>query len=155
MKALKIIGGVVIVLAIVYVFAAPIGPAPGFFIGGTDTEAPATWPDTSDVHEIRLGVPGILPRVVIIWVVDHEGELFVVGSKGSGWVDGIGESSPVNLRIGDSTYAVTANAVADENSSIRNAWLDKYRPDYPDIVAGFPSAEEAQGVVAVFHLARP
>ena len=154
MKALKIIGGIVIVLAVMFVFAAPIGPVPGFFIGGNETEAPATWPDTSQVHEIKLSVPGVLPRVVIIWVIDYEGELYVVGSRGSGWVDGIGQSSPVKLRIGDNTYAVNANDVTENGDAVRDAWLDKYRPDYPDIVAGFPSAEEAEGIVAIFHLAR-
>lgn len=154
MKALKILVGVIAVLAIVFVFAAPIGPVPGFMIGGTATPTPASWPDTSEVHEIKLSVPGVLPRVVIIWVIDFEDELYVVGSKGSGWVDGIGEGGPVKLRIGDNTYGVMAKAVTKNVEPIRDAWLDKYRPDYPDIVAGFPTAEEAAGTVAVFHLAR-
>ena len=92
--------------------------------------------------------------MVIIWVIDYEGELYVVGSRGSGWVDGIGQSSSVKLRIGDNTYAVNANDVTENGDAVRDAWLDKYRPDYPDIVAGFPSAEEAEGIVAIFHLAR-
>ena len=47
------------------VFVTPIGPMPGFFIGGQPTPVSKAWPDTSKVDEILLKVPGILPRVVI------------------------------------------------------------------------------------------
>ena len=73
-------------IALVLIFATPIGPLPGFFIGGTYTPTPAVWPDTSKEDEILLKVPGTLPRVVIIWVVQVEGQLYVVGGGDSGWV---------------------------------------------------------------------
>ena len=57
------------------VFVTPIGPMPGFFIGGQPTPVPKAWPDTSKVDEILLKVPGILPRVVIIWVVQVDSAL--------------------------------------------------------------------------------
>jgi hypothetical protein len=154
MKALKIALPVLAVLLLVLVWAAPIGPLPGFFIGGTPAEAPAQWPDTSEVHEIELRVPGSPPRVVIIWVVEHGGELHVVGSRESGWVSRIGAGAPVQLRLGDDTYALNATPVTEGWQEILQAYVDKYRPDYPDIVAGFPSLEEAEGQVAVFRLER-
>ena len=43
------------------VFVTPIGPMPGFFIGGQPTPVPKAWPDTSKVDEILLKVPGTLP----------------------------------------------------------------------------------------------
>ena len=154
MKALKIgLLAILVILAVVIV-AAPIGPLPGFFIGGTPTEAPGRWPDTSAVHDIRLKVPGTLPRVVIIWVVQHADELHVVGARDSGWVEMIGPGSPVEMRLGDATYALTATPLTEGWEPVLNAYVDKYRPDYPDIVAGFPSVEEAEGQVAVFRLAR-
>ena len=116
------------------------------------TERPTQWPDTSATHEIKLKVPGTLPRVVIIWVVEQAGDLYVVGANDSVWVDMIGQSSPVEMRLGDNTYALTATLVASGWEPILTAYVDKYRPDYPDIVAGFPSPEEAQGTVAVFRL---
>ncbi|MBM4206272.1 MAG: hypothetical protein FJ194_19380 [Gammaproteobacteria bacterium] len=70
MKVVKIVLYVLVALLIAGLILAPIGPVPGVFIGGTATNSPATWPDTSDVDEIRLGVNGTIPRVVIIWVVD-------------------------------------------------------------------------------------
>jgi len=154
MKVLKIALLVVVVLLVVLVIAAPIGPVPGFFIGGTPTAAPASWPDTSDVHEIRLRVPGSPPRVVIIWVVDYQDALYVVGAKDSGWVSMLGPGGPVEMRLGDHTYALTATPVLDGWQNVLEAYVDKYRPDYPDIVAGFPSMEEAEGKIAVFRLNR-
>ena len=43
------------------VFATPVGPMPGFFIGGQPTRVPKDWPDTSKVDEILLKLPGTLP----------------------------------------------------------------------------------------------
>ena len=153
MKIAKIVAAVVAVLAVILIVAAPLGPMPGFFIGGTEAPAPAQWPDTSDVHEIHLKVPGTLPRVVIIWVVDHDGELHVVGAKDSGWVQMVGDGSPVELRLEGKTYALTATPVT-AYQPVLEAWLDKYRPDYPEIVEGFPPPEEAEGTVAVYRLER-
>ena len=154
MKILKILIAILIPVAIVVAVLAPIGPLPGFRIGGEQTQAPAQWPDTSKVHEIKLKVPGTLPRVVIIWVVEHMGELHVVGENGGGWVSRIGEGSPVEMRIGDKTYALQAQRKREGLRDILNAYVNKYKADYPDIVAGFPSFEEGQDSVAVFTLNR-
>jgi hypothetical protein len=154
MKILKVSLAVIALLLVVLAIAAPIGPVPGFFIGGTPAEAPATWPDTSDVHEIQLSVPGTLPRVVIIWVIDHQGELHVVGAQDSGWVSMIGDGGPVEMRLGDATYPLMATPVREGWQPVLEAYVDKYRPDYPDIVAGFPDISEAEGQVAVFRLER-
>ncbi len=154
MKILNIALAVVAVILVIVVLAAPIGPMPGFFIGGTATAAPAEWPDTSAVHEIKLKVPGTLPRVVIIWVVDYEGELYVVGGEGSGWVTQLGSGGPVEFRLGDATYSLNASRITEGWEPVLTAWIEKYRPDYPDIIAGFPSMEEAEGQMALFKLAR-
>lgn len=154
-KTLKIVVAALVLLAAIVAVAAPIGPLPGFFIGGNTAAPPASWPDTSDVHEIRLKVPRTVPRVVIIWVVEHEGDLHVVGSPDSGWVTMLGDGGPVEMRLGDNTYALYASQVTDGWEPVLTAWLDKYRPDYPDIVAGFPSnVEEASGQFALFRLDR-
>jgi len=154
MKALKIalasLAGLLLVLALL----APIGPLPGFFIGGTLATAPDQWPDTSQVHEIMLKVPGMLPRVVTIWVIDYEGELHVVGSKESGWVTMLEGGSPIEMRLGDMTYALSASAVTEGWQEILEAYVAKYRADYPDIIAGFPTIDEAEELVAVYRLDR-
>jgi hypothetical protein len=154
MKVLKIIAGGVAILLVVVAIAAPIGPMPGFFIGGTPGAAPAVWPDTSGTHEIKLRVPGTPPRVVIIWVVDVAGELHVVGAPDSGWVTRIGAGSPVEMRLGEVTYSLSATPVTEGWLPVLKAYLAKYEPDYPDIVSGFPSVEEAEGQYAVFRLDR-
>ena len=154
MKYLRIGVALLAVVLIVGAMIAPIGPVPGFFIGGTAAQAPPRWGDTSKVHEIRLKVPGTLPRVVIIWVIQQAGELYVVGGKDSGWVQRIGDGSPVEMRLGDDTYALRASPVRDGWEEILQAYVAKYEADYPDIVASFPSLDEARGTVAVFHLDR-
>ena len=154
MRVLKVALPAILVLTLVLLVVAPIGPMPGFFIGGTSVDAPEKWSDTSDVDEIMLKVPGVIPRVVIIWVVEHGGELHVVGGKDSGWVQMIGAGSPVEMRLGDSTYALEASPVAEGWQPILEAYVAKYQADYPDIVAGFPSIDEAADLVAVFRLNR-
>lgn len=154
MRVLKIAFPTILVLVLVAALVAPIGPMPGFFIGGTPTKAPEQWGDTSNVHQITLRVPGSLPRVVIIWVVEQGGDLYVVGSKDSGWVTMIGAGSPVEMRLGDNTYALNASAMVEGWQPVLQAYVAKYEGDYPDIVAGFPSIDEAKELVSVFRLDR-
>ncbi|MCP5067087.1 MAG: hypothetical protein GY946_11025 [bacterium] len=154
MRILKITLSVILAILLVAALVGPIGPMPGFFIGGTATEAPEQWDDTSNLDEIRLRVPGTLPRVVIIWVIEHGGDLHVVGSKDSGWVTMIGAGSAVEMRLGDNTYALNASVVTEGWQEILQAYVAKYQEDYPDIVAGFPDIDEAEELVAVFRLDR-
>ncbi|XOV84027.1 MAG: hypothetical protein ACFHXK_02700 [bacterium] len=154
MKTVKYVLSGAALLAILVIIVAPIGPMPGIFIGGQPTPAPTVWMDTSEVHEIKLAVPGTIPRVVIIWVIQQAGELYVVGARDSGWVKMIGEGSPVKMRLGDNTYALNASLITDGWAPVLNAYVDKYRPDYPEIVEGFPPMEEAQASIAVFRLDR-
>ena len=134
------------------VFVTPIGPMPGFFIGGQPTPVPKAWPDTSKVDEILLKVPGILPRVVIIWVVQVDSALYVVGSRSSGWVQRIADGANVEMRLSDNTYALAAVPIKQELERVVDAYKNKYRADYPDIVAGFPTLEEAGDQFGVFRL---
>ena len=154
MRGLKIALPAILALLLVVVVVAPIGPMPGVFIGGTSTKAPDKWGDTSNVDEIMLRVPGVLPRVVIIWVIEHGGELHVVGSKNSGWVKRIGSGSPVEMRMDDSTYSLKASPVTEGWQQVLEAYVAKYEAEYPDIVAEFPSIDEAADLVAVFRLDR-
>ena len=134
------------------VFATPIGPMPGFFIGGQPAPVPKAWPDTSKVDEILLKVPGILPRVVIVWVVQVDSALYVVGSRSSGWVQRIADGANVEMRLSGNTYALAAAPIKQELERVVNAYKNKYRADYPDIVAGFPTLEEAGDQFGVFRL---
>lgn len=154
MKIFRILIAALILIGLIFVVAAPIGPVPGFFIGGQDQPVPARWPDTSSVSEIRLKVPGLPPRVVIIWVVAQENDLYVVGDKDNGWVQMLGDGSPVEMRIGDDTYALQAHRIDAGAHEIVTAWLDKYRPDYPEIVSGFPAPDSGASPARVYRLGR-
>jgi hypothetical protein len=154
MKILKIVAGLILVLLPVVIVLAPIGPLPGVFIGGTEAALPEQWPETKSVDEIRLKVPGTLPRVVIIWVIQYEQDLYVVGNSTSGWVQMLGEGGPVDMRLEGSTYALKAERLSSDWEQVLQAYVDKYRADYPDIVSGFPSIDEAGGIISVFKLSR-
>lgn len=135
---------------------APIGPMPGLFIHGTPTEVPANWPDTSDEHEILLLVDGALPRVVTIWVIDYEEDLYVLGGTTSGWVEMIGESAPIKMRLGNSTFDLIAERVTNDLLAIMTAYKDKYRADYPEIIeSGELDVNNTDESFRVFRLDRP
>jgi len=154
MKIVKAIAVALVVITLAVIALAPIGPLPGFFIGGEPMDAPEQWPDTSDVHEVKLKVIDQIPRVVIIWVIQYQSELYVVGSRSSGWVKKLGDGGPVALRINDSTYPLTAELMQTDWQPMMLAYIDKYRADYPEIIDGFPPVEEAGDQIAVFHLVR-
>ncbi len=153
MTTLKIASSVLLLLVAAFVWLAPIGPVPGVLIGGTESIAPDSWGQTSSVHEIRLKVNGgLLPRVVIIWVVQVENDLYIVGSRDSGWVSMLVQDGSVQMRMGPNTYQMNASAVTENWQLILERYQDKYRADYPDIVNGFPTIEEAADTIAVFKL---
>lgn len=154
MRIVRIVSAVLVVLGLIVLLAAPIGPLPGVFIGGAETSPPSVWEDTSGIDEIRLKAPGAIPRVVIIWVIDFEGELYVLGMKNSGWTRMIGEGGPVDVRIGDRTYAVRATPIEQRAEEIYAAYIAKYEPNYPEIVASMPSMEEGRDLAVIFRLDR-
>ena len=153
MKVLKIAALVLAVVLAILAWVAPVGPMPGIFIGGTPSPLPDAWGGTRETHEIKLEVSGgLVPRVVIIWVVQVDGDLHVVGFKGSGWTNTLNTGGSVRMRMGDKTYDLDAHLVTSDWQPILEAYLDKYRADYPDIVAGFPELAEAREVASVFRL---
>ena len=46
MKTVKTAGIILGSVLTLLIIIAPIGPLPGFFIGGTTTDVPEKWPDT-------------------------------------------------------------------------------------------------------------
>jgi len=153
MKVLKIGSAILLIALVVAAVAAPLGPMPGFLIGGSATQVPTTWGDTLPIHEIKLQVgEGPVGRTVIIWTVQIDGDLYVVGQKDSGWTGGIGSGSPVRMQMDGNLYELTATPVTVGQADVIGAWLKKYAPHYPEIVEGFPSPEEGSRTTAVFRL---
>jgi hypothetical protein len=145
-----------IVLIIAFVgaaIAAPIGPVPGIRIGGTSAAAPETWADANLPEEVRLAAyDGPIPYVVTIWIVESDDRLYVIGAPESTWVEKASRSPDVRLRIGDSVYDMRASRMPPGREDIFQAYIDRYRDGYPDIVGNFPPlAEFAQGG-ALFEL---
>ena len=59
------------------------------------------------------------------------------------------------MRLGDQTFALTATPVREGMREIFEAYVAKYEADYPDIIAGMPSIEEAESFASIFRLDRP
>lgn len=153
MKILKVVALTLVVVIAIVIWAAPLGPLPGVFIGGTQSPLPAAWGDTRQIHEIKLAVgEGMIPRVVIIWVVQVNGDLHVVGAKESGWTTALGSGGPVRMRMGDKTYDMQATRVTAGWEPVLEAYIEKYQTDYPEIIQGFPDIAEAAGSTSVFRL---
>ena len=142
-------------LALLVMYLLPIGVVPGFFIGGTEQQVPEKWEDTSGINEVRLRAGDLIPRVVIIWIVQVNGELYVSGGKDSGWVSRLLKNADAQLRIGDSTYAVTAERQTQNLDELMSAWYDKYQPNYPEIVGQMRAASSNPRPYEVFRLDRP
>lgn len=134
MKAWKIFVALASVAFIALIIRLPIATTPGFFIGGNASPTPVIWPDTSSIHEIKLRVEGTIPRVVIIWFVAIDNELYIVGETDSGWVSMLENGDLVQMRLQDSTYSLQANAVNAGGEEILQHWLVKYEADYPEFV---------------------
>ena len=132
MKILKIGFSLILVGLVTLLISLPIATTPGFFIGGIASAAPTTWGNTSSIHEIKLRVPGVIPRVVIIWFVEIDNDLYIVGETNSGWASMLSEGGPVKLRLQDSTYPLQARLVNSSKDEILMAWQGKYRKDYPN-----------------------
>ncbi len=147
---------VLVVLLLAGALAAPLGPVPGFRLGGTEAAPPARWSDLHLPHEVLLQTSGgLLPRVVTIWVVETDNELYVFGSRDSGWVESALRSPAVRLRVEDTVYSLRAEALQPPEPDIYRKYVDRYAADYPDIIAQMPSLEEAAEVGMAFRLQRP
>ena len=155
MKFLKIAAAVLVVLFVIAAFAAPIGPMPGFTIGGTAAQAPAAWGDTSGIDEIHLQVnDGPIGRTVIIWMVQIDEDLYVLGEESSGWTQAIGSGGPVRMQMQGKLYSLTATPVTDGQAQVIETWRAKYADSYPDIIADFPPMEQALHTTSLFRLSR-
>ena len=91
---------------------------------------------------------------MIIWVIQFDNDLYVVGANESGWVSMIGNGGPVQLRMQDKTYALNASPVTSRWEAVLEAYQNKYRADYPEIINDFPTLDEAKGTTSVFKLSK-
>ncbi|MDD9889113.1 MAG: hypothetical protein OXU66_00550 [Gammaproteobacteria bacterium] len=153
MKALKIGVGVIVVTLVVLVFSLPITTTPGFFIFGNASVAPANWPDTSSILETKIRVPGIIPRVVIIWFVEVDNDMYIVGSRANGWTSMLGDGGPIHMRIEDLTYPLLAERVSAGTAEVLQAWEAKYTAGYPEFFNS-SAADEYLIESAVYRLMR-
>ncbi len=144
--------GIIIVL-IGIALAAPLGPMPGVRIGGAEASAPVSWAGAQLPEEVRLATyEGPFPYVVTIWIVESGGRLYVIGDPESTWVEKATRAPEAKLRIGDDLYDVLAVRQPPGRTDVFQAYIDRYRDGYPEIVAGFPPLSEFARGGALFEL---
>ena len=153
MKIWKIGLSLFTVVLITLLVRLPIATTPGFFIGGSASAAPATWEETSSIHEIKLRVADLIPRVVIIWFVEIDNDLYIIGETDSGWVSILETGGPVHMRLQDSTYPLLATIVTSSEDKILQAWQEKYEADYPEFFASSASDDFLE-YSSVYRLSR-
>jgi hypothetical protein len=152
---LKIVLIVLLVVVLGAAIAAPIGPMPGFRIGGNDADAPEQWSSIDIPGEVRLAsYSGLLPHVVIIWIVESDNRLYVIGDPASAWVEGATNAPDVRLRMGDNTYDMRATRLQPGPQEIFLKYINRYKDDYPEIIDSFPPPEEFATGAALFELTR-
>lgn len=145
---------VLVVAIIVLALAAPIGPMPGLRIGGTPADAPASWNAAELPEEILLATyDGVLPYVVTIWVVESTGRLYVVGDPKSTWVKKATSSPDVKVRIADTVYDMRARRMPTGRIDVLEAYVNRYKAGYPQIIDSFPPLPEMAEGSALFELA--
>lgn len=92
--------------------------------------------------------------MVIIWIVEADNRLYVIGAPESTWVAGTTSAPEVRLRIGDNTYDMRATRLQPGPQEIFLKYINRYKDDYPEIVASFPPPAEFASSAAVFELTR-
>lgn len=139
-----------VALLIIVALTAPLGPMPGIRLGGSPATAPLHFAQEDLPEEVRLATyDGMLPYVVIIWVVESDGRLYVIGAPESTWVARATRAPDVRLRIGDNAYDMRARRLEPGRQEIFQRYIDRYQDGYPEIIASFPPlAEFAQGAAA-------
>lgn len=143
---------VLVVLLLGVAVAAPLGPMPGFRIGGTAADAPASWAGAELPDEVLFATYDGLPYVVTIWIVESNGGLYVVGDPASTWVEKATSSADVRVRINDATYDMRATRQPPGRVDVLQAYVDRYQADYPEIIDSFPPLDELAQGSALFEL---
>ena len=144
---------ILVVTLIVLALAAPIGPMPGLRIGGTAAQAPTSWAAAELPDEVLFATyDGPLPYVVTIWIVESGGSLYVVGDPESTWVRKANSTSDVKVRIDDAVYEMRATRMPPGRIDVLEAYVNRYKDDYPEIINSFPPLPELAQGSALFEL---
>ena len=145
MKALKIVGAIVVCLIVVLVVLRFTGfepkncatastlacRAPGLWLRGQPTTSPQTdWSFTNGVQAIKVETqtPFLLPYSVSAWCAVYNGNLYLTSYRGRYWVENIVRDPHVRLKIGDQLFDTTFSLVEDpaEKTAVLEAKGKKY-----------------------------
>lgn len=145
MKALRIVGGVVVCLIVLLLVLRFTGfepktcanastlacRAPGLWLRGEPAAAPpADWSFTDKVQAVKVQTqtPFLLPYSVSAWCAVYNGNLYLTSYRGRRWVENIVRDPHVRLKIGDQVFDSTVALVDDpaEKAAVLEAKGKKY-----------------------------
>ena len=132
---LRIVGGVVAVLAIVGIvigtrMVEPIVMVPGGTLAGEERPAPSDWAWTDAVEFVQLETRLDDSYSVNLWGVGLGADFYVAtDSAGTGWTSNLERDPVVRLRIENSLYRL--NAVRVEDGGELQRVLEGYAAKYP------------------------
>jgi hypothetical protein len=119
------------------VACGPIGPLPGGPLwGDIETEPVESWDFAARYRQIQLETRPESPYSVNVWLLVHDGRLYVPAGKPAGkrWVRNVLEDERVRLRVARKLYLARALRVSDpqERRALIDAYMDKYNVPDPD-----------------------
>jgi hypothetical protein len=123
------LGALLAIGAVVFVFATPYNRTPGVRLGGTPTAPPADWSTLNATRLMQLKPDGFPPFVVNIWFVGTpDGVITATRPDGGYWGRRVRANPHASVRIGDSTFKVTAREILDsqQRKDMLAAYVSKY-----------------------------
>lgn len=136
MRAVKIVGSIIVVLVAVLLVLSVTGfgphdRTPGLWLKGDLVTAPVTdWSFTNQIPqiEVQTQTPFLLPHSVTIWCAVYNGNLYVTSARGRQWVENVVRDPHVRLKIADKVYDRTMSLIDDpaEKAAVLQAKGKKY-----------------------------
>ena len=129
----------------------PMGPVPGFALGGEEQPAPDDFAfvQDHDLIQIRTHFGGWLPQVHHIWGVGVDNGIYAIAVEGASWRARIDEDPNVLLRVGDAHYQLTATSVDDvvEVQRVFDAYIEKYGSQLEEILGRPGTIEDMSDLI--------
>ena len=144
MKALKIVGAIILCLIVLLVVLRFTGfepkdcvnastlacRAPGLWLRGQPVATPADWSFTDKIPAVKVQTqtPFLIPYSVSAWCAVYNGNLYLTSYRGRRWVENIVRDPHVRLKIGDQVFDSTFSLVDDpaEKAAVLQAKGKKY-----------------------------
>ena len=136
-RNLKVILAALVIIPLLGFACGPIAFFPGLLIGGTSAPAPDDWTPLDSEAESLIEKGSSFPYVVPTNYVATRRGLYVVAVPYSIWRSRIRADPEIRVRIGDSTYELTAHEVPKTDTEQLQFALDSFSAKYAELLETF------------------